>query len=127
MLATTLANTPTSPSATADSVSEINPISWSSGGSQDHYHVKSSLDSYASNIYNSTGTSTSQSSLASGTQYTYRIYGVNADDVEGSSYATISKYTLSEAPTSPVATDNTYADKINVSWTASATADHYHV
>ncbi|KKK91363.1 hypothetical protein LCGC14_2713720, partial [marine sediment metagenome] len=114
------------PSATAVSVSQMN-ISWASGGSQDHYHVKSSSDGYASNIYNSTGTSTSQSSLASGTQYTYRIYGVDADDVESSSYASVSKYTLSDPPTSPTVTDGTYASKINVGWTSSVTADHYHV
>ncbi|KKL06817.1 hypothetical protein LCGC14_2592240, partial [marine sediment metagenome] len=32
-------------------------------------------------------------------QYTYRIYGVNAENVESSSYATVSKYTKIESPT----------------------------
>ena len=123
---TTLADVPVSPSATAASVSQIN-VSWASGGAQDHYHVKSSSDAYATNIYNSTGTSTSQSSLTSGTQYTYRIYGVNADNVENSTYASVSKYTLSDPPTLPVATDGTAAGGIDVSWTSSVTADHYHV
>ncbi len=122
----TLANTPTSPSATPTSSSQMN-LSWSSGGSQDHYHVYSSSDSYASAIYNSTTTSTSQSSLSANTQYTYRIYGVNASNVESSTYASVAKYTLADPPTLPIATDAAYSTKINVSWTASISANHYHV
>lgn len=124
--ARTLANAPASPSATAASTTQIN-ISWASGGVQDHYHVKSSSNNYVTNIYNSTAASASQSGLVAGTQYTYRIYGVNTDDDESASFASVSRYTLSDPPTLPVATDGTYVNKINVSWTASLTASSYKV
>jgi len=124
----TLTDIPTSPAATAASVSQIN-VSWAAPatGTVSSYHLKSSLDSYASNIYSSTGLSYSQTSLAVNTQYTYRIYGVNGDGTESATYATIAKYTWPNAPTSQSAAAAS-ATQMNVSWTAPAGgAYHYHV
>jgi hypothetical protein len=101
----TLTNAPTSPTATASSNAVINPISWTApAGGVDHYHAYSSTDNYSTPIYNSTGTSTSQSGLATNTQYTYRIYGVNAESFEGTTYASVSRFTLANVPGDPTAT-----------------------
>jgi hypothetical protein len=125
----TLTNVPTSPTATASSTTAIDPISWTApAGGVNHYHVYSSQDSYTTPIYNSTGTSTNQSGLAANTQYTYRIYGVNADAIESATYATVSRYTLTNIPTSPTAAASS-ATQIDVGWSAPASGgvDHYHV
>jgi len=65
--------------------------------------------------------------LAANTQYTFNTKARNGDLTETANSSNVSKYTLSAAPTNPAATDGTYTDKINVSWTASASANHYHV
>jgi hypothetical protein len=106
---TTLTNPPTDPIAAAASTSQIN-LSWTApAGGANHYHVYSSSDGYATPIYNSTGTSTSQSSLAANTQYTYRFYGVNADGAESATYASAAKYTLAADP-------NVTANKSTSTW-----------
>lgn len=123
----TLPNTPTSPSAVAASVSQID-VSWLAGvGGADHYHVRSSSDNYASIKYDGALTNWSETLLSTNTQYTYRIWAVNADGAESATYATVSKYTLSSNPTGAAATDGTYIDKINVSWNSGGAQNHYHV
>ena len=68
-----------------------------------------------------------EGSLSPNTQYTRQVKAYNAAG-ESSASTDMTKYTLSDPPTLPVATDGTYADKINVSWTGPVTgADHYHV
>lgn len=95
----TLTNIPTSSGATAVSDSQID-VSWSApvSGGVDHYHVKSSSDGYATVKYNSTGTTWSETGLSPNTQYTYRIYGVNADNAESATYATVTLFTLTNKP-----------------------------
>ncbi len=130
---------PTDPSGlvlTAASVSQID-LSWtgstdSGGSSLTGYKVDRAPDSGgspgtfaeiatpATNLYNST-------SLTSNAKYWYRVRSYDGASNNSGYLANASKVTLSDPPTLPVATDNTYTTKIDVSWTASVTADHYHV
>lgn len=67
-----------------------------------------------------------ENGLLPNTSYTRHVHAYNiSGESTASSDATAT--TLSDAPTLPIATDGTYADKINVSWTASPSANHYHV
>ncbi len=68
-----------------------------------------------------------ETGLSPNTTYTRHVHSYNADAYSAGS-ASVSKTTPSDKPTFPVATDGTLnASRINVSWTASLTADHYHV
>lgn len=113
----TLTNVPISPSATAASTNQIN-TSWSAPatGGVDHYHVYSSSDNYAVEKHNSTSTSYNQTGLTANTQYTYRIYGVNLDNNQSDSYASVSKYTQAVAP-------NVAADKSTSTWYATSNVE----
>jgi hypothetical protein len=113
--ASTLTNVPTSPSATAASTSQIN-LSWTAPtGGASRYHVRYSGDGYASDIYNNTATSFNSTSLSANTSYTYRIYGVNADGVKSATYAEVARFTLTNVPTSPIATAAS-TSRIELSW-----------
>jgi|GEM_PF-3961426 len=117
----TLTNVPTSPTISTPSETQIN-LSWGAPaqGSVDHYHVYSSSDNYATPIYNLAGASTSQSGLNPNTQYTYRIYGVNADNAESATYASVSKYTLVAVPVLDVPATPTNNNKPTITGTTTA-------
>jgi len=122
-------NAPTGGSAVAASNTQMN-VTWiASVGGTDHYHVRSSSDNYATVKYdNSAVTSWNEAGLSANTQYTYRIYAVNADNVENSNYiATAGKYTWPNAPTGQSASASSTV-QIDVSWAAPAGgSDHYRV
>lgn len=95
----TLPNSPVAPVASAASTSQIN-VSWTAGvGGADHYHVRSSSDDFASLVHDNAATSFVETLLSPNTQYTYRIFAVNADGLESASYAEVSRYTMIQAPT----------------------------
>lgn len=87
----TYANAPTGPSVTG-AWSQANgvycTVTWSSGGSEDHFHVYYSGDNYVSELHNSATTTLVHTNLSEYTAYIYRIFGVNGDGVENPSYAT---------------------------------------
>ena len=64
--------------------------------------------------------------LSPNTNYTRHIHAVNGPN-ESTASADASKTTLSTPPTNAIATDGTIASAVDISWTASASADHYHV
>jgi len=99
----TLASNPIMGTLTADSTSKIT-VNWSSGGAQDHYHVRYSGDNYASLIYNGSSTSYQKTGLTFNTQYTFRVWAANGDNVNSTSYAEGSKYTLANIPSAPTLT-----------------------
>ena len=92
-------NLPGSISANAPSTDQVD-VSWTAPavGGADHYHVYSSTNNYGAIKYDGPLTNYSQVSLSPNTQYTYRVYAVNADNVESASYSTISRYTLASVP-----------------------------
>jgi hypothetical protein len=95
----TLANTPTVPIVSGDydlTNGYHCDVTWNSGGAQDHYHVRSSSDGYASIKYDGMSTSYTESHLSANTSYTYRIYGVNGDDVENPTYSSATGTTPGE-------------------------------
>ncbi|KKK93149.1 hypothetical protein LCGC14_2695770, partial [marine sediment metagenome] len=130
---------PTDPSglgATASSVSQID-LSWTvstdAGGSNlIGYKIERAPDSAGSpgtfaQIATPSSNSYNNTSLTANTKYWYRVRSYDGATNNSGYTSNVSKVTLSDPPTLPVATDNTYTDKINVSWSSSATANHYHV
>ncbi len=65
--------------------------------------------------------------LTPGIGYTYKVRARNGDGVETAWSSVVGSAPLASAPTLPVATDGTLTDQIQVSWSASLDADHYHV
>ena len=82
------------------------------------YHVYSSSNNYSGTIYSGVSLSTSQTALSPDTQYSYHIYGVNPDGVESTAYASVSIYTLSDAPVlnSPASPTNSVTPPISNSF-----------
>jgi hypothetical protein len=67
----------------------------------------------------------SMTSLSSGTTYYIKAYATNSAGTSYGSEVTI--LTKPAAPTSVLATDGTYTDKVTITWTKSTGATDYHV
>ena len=62
--------------AVAGSNTQMN-VSWTAPtGGADHYHVRSSSDTYGAVKYNNTAAAYNETGLTANTQYTYHIYAV---------------------------------------------------
>ena len=121
-------NAATAQSAVAASNVQMN-VTWTApAGGANHYHVRSSSDTYGSVKYDNTTAAWNEAGLSANTSYIYRIYTVNADNVENSNYiATAGKYTWPNAPATQAATASSTA-QLDVTWTAPVGgANHYHV
>ena len=133
------ATPPTDPSGllvTTTSTTQID-LSWTistdSGGSGlTGYKIERAPDNAgAPGAFSQVGTSGSNSysdsTLSVNTKYWYKVRAYDGAGNNSGYSSNSTTTTLSDPPTSPAATDGDFSNKINVSWSASATADHYHV
>jgi|GEM_PF-2158561 len=117
----TLVNTPTAPSVTAASPTQLD-VSWNSvcaNNSPEYYADETTANSGASDFGWSTALNYSDSGLACNTQYSYRVKARNEDNAETGYSSTTSSYTLTTVPSS-VSVNADSSTQLTVSWSECA-------
>ena len=127
-------NPPSNFTATTVSTSQID-LSWINGTNSNYTRIQRNTGSYplnisdGTNIYNGTGTSTSDTSLSSGTKYYYRAWSWNTTDKLWSTTNATKFNTTWSIPLAPTGFTATTVSttEINLAWTKGTNATHTRV
>jgi len=132
---TTPPSAPTGVSASDGSFIDKVQVSWSASAGATYYQVFRHTSNNSSSATTLTGSHPSSpyddTSAVAGTTYYYWVKACNSAGCSGFSSSDsgyrATEVTTPSPPTGVSASDGTYTDKVQISWTASAGATHYQV